>query len=281
MAAGPISVMPATIGTEYSFCEDESLNYSLPELAWGPSSSSADQKGSLAKTARSASEKRAKTCRLGKRGVDTSPRRRRTQSVKSKSTWDDFVPWRPVSPPRIVFSEVEGSVIAAPSFSTAFTSSSAEPSHLLDSLTEVVSQASPKAFKPGSLRKKPRRWLLSDAFLKGYMFAPRSPVLDACLPECTPPPSSAPSRYACSSPLSQRASSAFAGRLPSTGSPVDARSLQSPGLVHDFSRTAGSRQTARSASSCLTPSVDDVPSLEELRLSVQQQRARWLEQNCQ
>jgi len=251
------------------------LSYSLPELAWGPS---VDPKAVLAKTARSASERRAKTSR---KSTSKEKSRRRTQSVKGKSTWDDFIPWRPASSQSMVFSEVDGPVIAAPTFSTAFTSSSVSPSHFLDSLTEVVSRASPKAFKSGELRKKPRRWLLSDAFLKGYMFAPGSPVLDACLPESTPPHSSAPSRYACSSPLPQRAASACAVGRPSTGSPTDRRQLQSPGLIEDFSRTAGSRQTARSASSCVTPSADDIPSLEELRLSVQQERGRWLEQRCQ
>lgn len=267
---------PSVIEADELSQDEDGLGYSLPALAWAPS----PQPRGFAKTARPPSRQRRKGGRPGARRYKGSPQQSRQQSPQTQSpsraktapatkqtVWgnDDLIPWRPVSPSAKHFPQMGESTTSTSAFSFVFggSGSGGTPSLLMDSLTEVVSHASPPSL--GSSRNKPRRWLLSDAFLKKYMFAAGSPLVDddlnanarrrsASRASVCATFSSPPSRQE-SRPSSRARQGAPARNAENRGSPV--RSL------------------------CPATATDEVPSVEELRRNVQQEREAWLARRLQ
>lgn len=272
---GSMLPLPSAIEVDETCQEDEFLSYSLPALAWGCSSSSRSTPrppgGRAAKNARPSSQPSPASGRpWANSAAENSERRARTAPVKKKPTSPgEEMPWAPVSPPRAAFPQTSGSQFTS-AFSLMWSSSGAPNSQslLLDSLTDVVSSV--KGLPLGSLRNKPRRWLLSDAFLKKYMFSPGSPLLGA----------ESPSTFSSPTPRKQGRPASRGSDLPSArGSPCSPATAEGLSGTAKGARKPGTAEQGNRADP-LAASPDDVPSLEALRLSVQQEREAWLQRRA-
>jgi len=259
-------MLPLSAAIEVTDCpsEDEFATYSLPTLACDPSSGGKPRPKRRAKTARPPIQWGG-----GREGARAWAARRlamgrdQTDTPRADHMLD---PWTPVSPPREAFQCTGKSATsrAASSFSVTWSSSISPPSLFLDSLTEVCASSSSSSKVEGVTQRRPGRWLLSDAFMKRYMFGPGRPLgKESRIP-------SLPSGR--SSPVSRKP---FKGGGSVSHSP--APSLYSiPGPTDTPKSPRRVLITPDQGASPRPGSAPDVPSLDDLRQSVQQERALWL-----